>query len=68
MNKFKTVGKGWNGKSPKSGKEYIRLELQAELLNKVKPHDLEKIYVFPNTKKQLDDSDYSVCAVILEEL
>jgi len=67
MNKFKTIGRGYNGKSSKSGKEYIRLELQTDLLQKVKPHDLEKIYLFTNAKKQLDEHDYSVCAVIIED-
>lgn len=66
MNKLQTIGRGWNGTS-KKGKEYIKLDLQVELLQKVKPNDLEKIYVFANTKKQSEsDPDYSVCAVIIE--
>ncbi len=60
--KFTKIGIGTNGASKKTGRPYIRLELDPVLLRKVKDQDLSKIYLFENMVH-----DYAVMAIILDE-
>lgn len=60
--KFRKIGTGTNGASPKTGRVYIRLEFDPVLLRKVKDQDLSKIYLFENMVH-----DYAVMAIILDE-